>query len=71
LISDLNVRDRENDLGTPVTKRLPNGFSVIHQNGDSVFLTGAGATRQGDRPFLRQMNLKTKLSVNNEPLILL
>ncbi|HEX8397346.1 MAG TPA: prolyl oligopeptidase family serine peptidase [Pyrinomonadaceae bacterium] len=60
LISDLNVADRYNDIGTPVTKRLPNGFSVIHQNGDEVFLTGTGATRQGDRPFLRRMNLKTK-----------
>jgi dipeptidyl aminopeptidase/acylaminoacyl peptidase len=60
LISDLNVADRYNDIGTPVTKRLPNGFSVIHQNGDEIFLTGTGATRQGDRPFLRRMNLKTK-----------
>ncbi|HEX8264118.1 MAG TPA: prolyl oligopeptidase family serine peptidase [Pyrinomonadaceae bacterium] len=60
LISDLNVADRYNDIGTPVTKRLPNGFSVIHQNGDEIFLSGTGATRQGDRPFLRRMNLKTK-----------
>jgi len=60
LISDLNVADRYNDLGQPVSKRLPNGFTVIHQNGDEIFLTGAGATRQGDRPFLRRMNLKTK-----------
>jgi dipeptidyl aminopeptidase/acylaminoacyl peptidase len=60
LISDLNVADRYNDIGTPVTKRLPNGFSVIHQNGDDVFLSGAGATREGDRPFLQRMNLKTK-----------
>ena len=28
LISDLNVNDRYGDIGTPVTKRLPNGFSV-------------------------------------------
>ncbi|HEX9931066.1 MAG TPA: prolyl oligopeptidase family serine peptidase, partial [Pyrinomonadaceae bacterium] len=49
-----------NDPGQPVLKRLPNGFTVIHQNGDEIFLTGTGATRQGDRPFLRRMNLKTK-----------
>jgi dipeptidyl aminopeptidase/acylaminoacyl peptidase len=60
LISDLNVADRYNDIGTPVTKRLPNGFSVIHQNGDDIFLSGAGATREGDRPFLQRMNLRTK-----------
>lgn len=58
LISDLNVADRYNDIGQPVLKRLPNGFSVIHQTGDEIFLTGAGASPEGDRPFLRRMNLK-------------
>ncbi len=59
LISDLNVDDRYGDLGTPVMKRLPNGHSVIQQNGDAIFLTGNGSSPQGDRPFLRQMNTKT------------
>ncbi len=59
MISDLNVADRYNDIGQPVTKRLPNGFSVIQQNGDEVFLSGAGASTEGDRPFLRRMNLQT------------
>ena len=58
LISDLNAADRYNDIGQPVTKRLPNGFSVIQQNGDEIFLTGLGASNEGDRPFLRRMNLK-------------
>ncbi len=58
LISDLNVNDRYGDIGTPVTKRLPNGFSVIQQNGDWFFLSGQGASPEGDRPFLREMNLK-------------
>lgn len=58
LISDLNISDRYNDIGQPVTKRLPNGFNVIQQNGDEIFLTGLGASPDGDRPFLRQMNLK-------------
>lgn len=59
LISDLNVADRYNDIGQPVTKRLPNGFSVIQQNGEEIFLTGLGASTEGDRPFLRRMNLQT------------
>ncbi|HLM59851.1 MAG TPA: prolyl oligopeptidase family serine peptidase, partial [Pyrinomonadaceae bacterium] len=59
LMSDLNIADRYNDPGQPVIKRLPNGFSVIHQNGDEVFLTGTGASAEGDRPFLRRMNLQT------------
>ena len=59
MISDLNVNDRYNAIGTPVTKQLPSGNSVIRQNGDDVFLTGPGASPEGDRPFLRKLNLKT------------
>jgi dipeptidyl aminopeptidase/acylaminoacyl peptidase len=59
LISDLNINDRYNDLGSFVTKRLPNGYSVVQQNGDYVFLTSEGATPEGDRPFLRRFNLRT------------
>jgi dipeptidyl aminopeptidase/acylaminoacyl peptidase len=59
LISDLNVNDRYNDIGSPVTKLLPNGKSVIKQNGDDIFLDGDGASADGDRPFLDRMNLKT------------
>lgn len=58
LISDLNIADRYNDIGQPVMKRLPNNFSVIQQNGDEIFLSGLGASPEGDRPFLRRMNLK-------------
>ncbi len=59
LVSDLNVNDRYNDIGTPVLKTLPNGERVIQQNSDFIYLSGNGASKEGDRPFLRQMNLKT------------
>lgn len=59
LVSDLNISDRYNDIGTPVIKRLPNGNGVIHQNGSDIFLTGTGASPEGDRPFLRRFNLAT------------
>ncbi len=59
LIADLNVRDRYNDIGSPVMKVLPNGSNVIRQNGDEIYLSGIGASPEGDRPFLRRMNLKT------------
>jgi len=59
VVSDLNVNDRYNDLGQPVMKRLPNGYSVMQQFGDDVFVSGAGASPEGDRPFLRRLNLKT------------
>lgn len=59
MVSDLNINDRYNDLGTPITRILPNGSNVIRQNGDDIFLAGAGASPDGDRPFFRRMNLKT------------
>jgi dipeptidyl aminopeptidase/acylaminoacyl peptidase len=59
LISDIDVNDNYNDIGNPVTKMLPNGYSVIRQSGDYVFLTGNGSSPEGDRPFLRRMDLNT------------
>lgn len=59
MIVDLNTNDRYNDIGQPVTKTLPNGSNVVRMNGDHIFLTGAGASPQGDRPFFRKFNLKT------------
>jgi dipeptidyl aminopeptidase/acylaminoacyl peptidase len=59
MISDLNINDRYNDIGQPITKVLPNGVSVVQQKGDDIFLSGAGASPQGDRPFFRVMNLRT------------
>jgi dipeptidyl aminopeptidase/acylaminoacyl peptidase len=59
MISDLNENDRYNELGQPVMRELPTGSTVIRQDGDDVYLTGNGATPQGDRPFLRKFNLST------------
>ena len=44
LISDQNVNERYNDIGNPVTKMLANGYNVMQQDGDFVFLTGAGSS---------------------------
>jgi dipeptidyl aminopeptidase/acylaminoacyl peptidase len=38
---------------------LPSGPLVVRQNGDNIFLSGAGSSPQGDRPFFRRMNLNT------------
>ena len=59
LVYDLNANDRYGDIGNPVMKRLPNGEMVMHQNGDQIYLSGTGASSEGDRPFLRAMNLQT------------
>lgn len=35
------------------------GVGAIMQNGDFIFLTGQGASPEGDRPFIDRLNLKT------------
>lgn len=59
VISDININDRYGDPGSPVTKVMPNGTSLIRMNGPDIFLQGTGASPEGDRPFLRRMNLST------------
>ena len=54
-----NSQDRYGDPGAPVTRRAANGESLIVQDGDWIFLTGAGASDAGDHPFLDRMNLAT------------
>jgi len=59
LVSDTNVNDRYNEIGQPVMRRLPDGGNIILQNGNSIYLTGNGASPDGDRPFLRRFDLST------------
>jgi dipeptidyl aminopeptidase/acylaminoacyl peptidase len=51
--------ERYNHPGTPLLTELPNGSKVIARHGDFIYLTGAGATPEGDRPFLDRLNLQT------------
>ncbi len=59
LIWERSIRDRYGDPGTPVMRTLPNGAVVIRQSGDTIFLTGAGASPKGELPFLDRFDLKT------------
>lgn len=58
-IWDLSVRDSYKNPGEPVTVNLKTGRSVILQDNDWIYLSGAGASPKGDHPFLDRMNLKT------------
>jgi len=58
LVSSRNQGDRYNDPGTPVT-RVASGQRAILQDGDFIYLTGTGASPEGDRPFLDRLNLQT------------
>jgi dipeptidyl aminopeptidase/acylaminoacyl peptidase len=59
LIWGLNSQDRYKNPGTPLTKPMPNGETAILLDGDNMFLSGVGATPEGDRPFLDRFNLAT------------
>jgi dipeptidyl aminopeptidase/acylaminoacyl peptidase len=54
-----NVQDRYNDPGAPMTRLLPTGHRAIIYNDDWIFLSGTGASPEGDRPFLDRFNLTT------------
>ena len=62
LIHEGSREDRYNDPGEPTTVRDANGFDRLQIAGDgqSIFLRGAGASPEGDRPFLDRFNLATK-----------
>ena len=49
---DLSSNDRYRDPGSFQSRLLPSGHSALRQKEGLLFLTGAGATAEGDRPFL-------------------
>ncbi len=53
-----NSEDRYNDPGSPVMTVDASGSRVMLQDGDWIFLTGAGASPEGDFPFLARMHLR-------------
>lgn len=59
VVFDLSSEDRYNDPGSPVAQPTERGTRVLltADDGRSIFLTGAGASPEGNRPFLRKMDL--------------
>lgn len=62
VLFDLSVNDAYNNPGFPVMTTLLNGDVVAVRSGDWIYLSGRGASAQGDRPFLDRYNLMTKAS---------
>ena len=62
LVVERSYEDRYSDPGTPVTgpDHAGNQRLVISSDGGSIFLMGAGASAEGDRPFLDRFNLADK-----------
>jgi len=61
LIFDINIEDRYNFPGNPVTWVNKSGKRVLVQSPDRkfIYLTGEGASPEGDRPFLDRLELET------------
>ncbi|MBV8036297.1 prolyl oligopeptidase family serine peptidase [Roseateles sp.] len=58
-LQDRSLRDRYNDPGQPLTRVLPNGRSIVRvDGGDRLLLAGAGASKDGDLPFIDSYSLK-------------
>lgn len=60
---DLSTDEQYAHPGSPVWRVLANGSAVMRQDGDAIFLAGAGASPQGNRPFLDRLDLKTLKTV--------
>ena len=55
---DRSTEDRYAAAGAPVGVARPGG-RVVRQTGGAIYLTGAGASPDGDRPFLDRLDLAT------------
>lgn len=60
LLHDRNYQDRYSDPGNFVTERNAMGSSVLAIVNNQVFSIGDGFTKDGQFPFVDQMNLKTQ-----------
>lgn len=61
LLIDRSYEDRYSDPGRPILKQNRFGAYVLHttNGGKKIFLSGRGASPQGNIPFLDEMTLKT------------
>lgn len=62
LLMDYSFEDRYNDPGSPMMMPTSKGTSIIitADKGKNIFLSGDGASDEGDRPFLDAFDLATK-----------
>ena len=59
VIWDLSSDESYEDPGQPVYRMMANGQWAVLQKGDTIFLSGGGASTAGDRPFLDSFDLRT------------
>lgn len=61
LVFDLSTEDRYSDPGSPVfvTNKFGRSVMLTENRGRSIYMTGSGASPEGNRPFLRKLDLET------------
>lgn len=61
VVFDYSYEDAYNNPGSPVTRATDRGTSVLltANGGRAIFLTGTGASPEGNRPFLRRYDLQS------------
>lgn len=57
VLFDFTSEDRYNNPGRPVLRPTGSGTSVLWLEDGHIYLTGQGASPDGDRPFLRRLRL--------------
>lgn len=62
LLIDRSREDVYNDPGDPMTRRTAQGTRVMLtvNNGSTIFLSGDGASEEGERPFLDEFDVETR-----------
>ena len=61
VLFDFSYEDRYNNPGSPMMESTDRGTYVIQttDNDTAIFLTGTGASPEGNRPFVRKLDLRT------------
>jgi dipeptidyl aminopeptidase/acylaminoacyl peptidase len=59
VVFDRSYEDRYGDPGSPMMDDTPQGTRVLRLTDGALWLVGNGASPEGDRPFLRRMDLAT------------
>jgi dipeptidyl aminopeptidase/acylaminoacyl peptidase len=62
LLWDRSTDEHYKDPGRPVFRQLANGARVVQLEGEAIYLSGAGSSLDGDRPFLDRLDLRTQQS---------
>ncbi len=60
---DLSVNDRYADPGRPLVETDPQGRRLLRRDGEDLWFVGAGASPEGDRPFLDRRRLGATQSI--------